>query len=164
MTKAIYAGSFDPFTNGHLWMVEQATKLFDGVIVAIAENSNKKPNFPLYDKIESIKESIKDLPHVRVTHFRNQFIVDYAKANNIQYLLRGIRCNQDYEYEKMMRHVNAEISSDPTSVFLMAPKEMENISSSMVMSFIGLSGWTDIVKQHVPKPVYEMMRSYHLEV
>ncbi|MCC2624811.1 MAG: coaD [Burkholderiales bacterium] len=157
---AVYAGSFDPITNGHLWMIEQSCKLFDKLIVAIGENADKKYTFNLKDRIDLIQNTTSKFSNVEVTHFKNLFLVDYAKSINAGFIVRGIRNYTDYEYEKSIRHINSDLARDITTVFLMPPRNFAEVSSSMVKGLIGSNGWEKIAKKYLPEPVLEKMISY----
>lgn len=154
MKRAVYAGSFDPVTNGHLWMIQQASKLFDEVIVAIGINPDKKYAFTLEERIEMLSKSI---PHnnVRVDTFENDFLVRYAEKINAQYIIRGIRSQIDFEYEKQMRNVNSEISPKVDTIFLIPPRELADVSSSFVKGLVNPDGWEYILRKYVPLGVFE---------
>jgi len=155
MKKGIYAGSFDPPTNGHLWMIEQGAKLFDVLIVAIGTNPDKKYTFSLETRVEMLRDIIKPYRNTKVDTFENQFLVNYAKSAGASYILRGIRSENDYEYERVMRHLNSDLNPDILTVFLMPPREITEISSSFVKGLVGPEGWEKLVEKYVPEPVCE---------
>lgn len=157
---AVYAGSFDPITNGHLWIIEQSAKLFDKLIVAIGENAEKKYTFSLEERIELIQATTAKLSNVEVTHFNNQFLVSYAKSIGAGFIVRGIRNYTDYDYEKSIRHINSDLSKEITTVFLMPPRNFAEVSSSMVKGLIGSAGWEKIAKKYLPEPVLQKMIDY----
>ena len=157
MKKAVYAGTFDPFTNGHLWMVEQGTALFDGLIVAVGTNPDKRHTFSLAERVRMVENSIADLSQVSVDSFENQFLVHYAHSIGAQYILRGIRNEWDYEYERGMRHINGDLRPDIVTVFLMPPREIAEVSSSLVKGMIGPKGWESVIRQYVPKAVQDLL-------
>ena len=161
MRKAVYAGSFDPITNGHLWMVETGSRLFDEFIVAIGENPDKRYTFSFEERLRLLRESVKGMANVSVSSFRNQFLVNYAGSVGAQYILRGIRDGRDYEFERGMRHVNDDLQSEITTVFLMPPREIAEVSSSLVKGLVGPEGWQSIVRRYVPEPVYELLIAKH---
>lgn len=154
MKKAVYAGSFDPITNGHLWMIEEGVKLFDQLVVAVGSNPDKNYTFTLEERLPMLKESIGDRSNIVVDCFENQFLVNYAASVGAQYVLRGIRSEADYEYERGMRLINGDLLERVTTVFLMPPREIAEVSSSLVKGLIGPKGWQEIVKRYIPPPVY----------
>lgn len=154
MRHAVYAGSFDPITNGHMWMIENGSRLFDQLTVAIGINPDKKYRFPLELRLQMLRESIAHLPNVHVADFENLFLVHYARQIKAGYILRGIRNEDDYGYERSMRYVNGEFDPSVTSVFLMPPREHAEISSSFVKGLVGPAGWQDLLSKYVPPCVY----------
>src|SRR3954470_22688203 len=100
MRRAVYAGSFDPITLGHLWMVERGAELFDELIVAIGVNPDKRYLFPLADRLAMLRETTGHLPAVRVASYENLFLVHYARQVGAAWILRGVRNEQDYAYER----------------------------------------------------------------
>lgn len=153
-TKAVYAGTFDPITNGHLWMIEQGAKLFDKLEVAIGENPEKKCMFSLKERLDIIDETIKPFSNVEISAFENQFLMSYAKLVGAQFVLRGIRSIGDYEYERTMRYVNSDFNTTVTPVFLIPPRGIAEISSSMVKGLIGPEGWEEVVQKYVSPFVF----------
>lgn len=159
---AVYAGTFDPITIGHLWMIETGSKMFDELIVAIGVNPNKKCLFSLDERLEMIIHSTNHLPNVTVKDFSNEFLINYAKQVDASFVLRGIRNAVDYEYEKTMRSINSDIDNKVVSVFLMPPREISETSSSMVKGLMGPNGWESIASRYVPKNVLEKLKEkYH---
>lgn len=154
MRHAVYAGSFDPITNGHMWMIENGSRLFDQLTVAIGINPDKKYRFPLELRLQMLRESTAHLANVRVADFENLFLVHYARQINAGYILRGIRNEADYGYERGMRYVNGEFDPSVSSVFLMPPREHAEISSSFVKGLVGPAGWQDLLSKYVPPCVY----------
>jgi pantetheine-phosphate adenylyltransferase len=150
----VYAGTFDPLTIGHLWMIEQGVRVFDRFTVAIGINPNKKPTFSEVERLELLRESIAHLPGVEVTSFGAQFLIHYAKSIGGTHILRGIRSPSDFEYERTMRNLNGDLEPKVTSVFLMPPRDISEVSSSMVKGLIGPEGWEPIVEKYVPPAVY----------
>ena len=150
---AVYAGSFDPPTNGHVWMIEEGARLFDKLIVAVGTNPEKDVTFSTQERVQLLKELTTHLANVHVTTFPKQYLVRYAKEQGAQYVVRGIRNGADYAYEQSMRHVNADLEPNITSVFLMPPKRLAEVSSSFVKSMIGPDGWQEAVKNYVPDNV-----------
>ncbi|MBQ8480786.1 MAG: pantetheine-phosphate adenylyltransferase [Akkermansia sp.] len=153
---AIYAGSFDPPTNGHLWMMSRGAELFDELVVVLAVNPDKKGFLPMEVRRELLQQMAVGLPgNVRVEVVPQGFLVDFASRTGATHLLRGIRNTIDFEYEKAMARMNARLQPEIQTVFLMPPSELEEISSSMVRGFVGLPGWERWVKVCVPSCVFE---------
>ena len=153
---AIYAGSFDPPTNGHLWMMSRGAELFDELAVVLAVNPDKKGFLPMEVRRELLQQMAAGLPgNVRVEVVPQGFLVDFASRTGATHLLRGIRNTIDFEYEKAMARMNARLQPEIQTVFLMPPSELEEISSSMVRGFVGLPGWERWVKACVPDCVFE---------
>jgi pantetheine-phosphate adenylyltransferase len=157
MRTAVYAGSFDPPTNGHLWMIERGLEMFDGLIVAIGNNPSKSYSFSVEERIQLLKESTGTSERLTISHFNNRYLVDYAKKKGAKYILRGIRSPNDYEYERVMRHINADMAPEITTVFLMPPRDIAELSSSMIKSLTGPSGWEETVRRYVPAPVFSAL-------
>src|SRR3990167_6138023 len=149
MKRAVYAGSFDPITNGHFWMIEQGAKLFDHLIVAIGDNPEKAYTFSFDDRIRILKESVVGIRNVSIAGFENKFLVDYASSEKCGYILRGIRDSDDFIFERKMRHINQDIQSEIATVFLMPPRNIAEISSSFVKGLVGPSGWRKVVEKYV---------------
>lgn len=154
MRTAVYAGSFDPPTNGHLWMIERGLEMFDRLIVAIGSNPSKSYSFTVDERLDFLRESTCSCERLEIAHFDNRYLVDYAKKMDAKYVLRGIRSPNDYEYERVMRHINADMAPEITTVFLMPPRDIAELSSSMIKSLTGPHGWEETVRRYVPGPVF----------
>jgi pantetheine-phosphate adenylyltransferase len=153
--RAVYAGSFDPLTMGHLYMIREGSRLFDELIVAVGTNPEKRALFTVEERLSALKESTQTIARVRISHFENRFLVEYAKSVGANYILRGIRNGRDYEYEAAMRHVNGDLAPQITTVFLIPPRELAEVSSSFVKGLVGPKGWEKVVKGYVPSAVYK---------
>jgi len=151
---AVYAGSFDPLTIGHLWMIEQGVSLFDRLVVAIGINPEKRYTFTLEDRLEMLRKSLKQFRNLSVTSFSNSYLIDFARSIGATHILRGIRSEGDYEYERTMRNINGDLDSAICTVFLMPPRDIAEVSSSMVKGLVGPKGWQKVVRKYVPEPVY----------
>jgi pantetheine-phosphate adenylyltransferase len=154
---AVYAGSFDPLTVGHLWMVEEGCRIFGKLHVAIGINPEKKYHFTLEERLEMLRGSTRRFGNVTVGSFSNLYLVDYAQEIGATHILRGIRSQADYEFERTMRNINGDFRPSITTVFLMPPRDIAEVSSSMVKGLIGPTGWKRIVKRYVPEAVYERL-------
>ncbi|MEY4244350.1 MAG: pantetheine-phosphate adenylyltransferase [Verrucomicrobiota bacterium] len=157
MRTAVYAGSFDPPTNGHLWMIERGLEMFDRLIVAIGSNPSKSYSFTVDERLQLLRASLPTCERLTIAHFDNRYLVDYAKKMEAKYILRGIRSPHDYEYERVMRQINADMAPEITTVFLMPPRDIAELSSSMIKSLTGPVGWQDTVRRYVPTPVFQML-------
>lgn len=157
MRTAVYAGSFDPPTNGHLWMIERGLELFDRLIVAIGDNPAKQYTFSIHTRLRLLEASIPSCERLRIAHFDNRYLVDYAREQDARFILRGIRSADDYEYERVMRHINDDLAPNITTTFLMPPRDIAEVSSSMVKGLIGPDGWQDMVRRYVPAAVFDAL-------
>ena len=151
--KAIYPGSFDPFTNGHLDIVKKASALFDEVYVVIGVNSKKHRTIPSDKMKAAIEQTLKELniSNVTITIF-DGLVAKYAKANGIRYMIRGLRNNMDYNYEENIAEVNKLINPDMEYVYFRA--ENVAVSSSMVKE---LRSYDQDVSMYVPKAVFDIL-------
>ena len=136
---AIYPGSFDPITNGHLDLIVRGCCLFDKLIVAILRNETKQPLFSVEERIEMLREVVDCYPNVAVDSFEG-LLVDYAAQNGATVLLRGIRAISDYEYELQMALMNRRLRPDIETVFMMASEAHSFISSRLVKEVFALGG------------------------
>ncbi|MGJ8695058.1 MAG: pantetheine-phosphate adenylyltransferase [Verrucomicrobiaceae bacterium] len=157
MQTAVYAGSFDPPTNGHLWMIRQGLELFDRLVVAIGSNPGKAYTFSIEERMDLLHRSVPSCERLTITHFDNRFLVDYARDLEAHFILRGIRSPQDYEYERMMRHINADMAPEINTIFLMPPREIAELSSSMIKGLTGPDGWEKTVRRYVPPAVFDAL-------
>jgi pantetheine-phosphate adenylyltransferase len=136
---AIYPGSFDPITNGHLDLIERGCRLFDKLVVSILRNETKQPLFSVEERIEMLREVVNCYPNVAVDSF-DGLLVDYAAQNGATALLRGIRAISDYEYELQMALMNRRLQPEIETVFMMATEAHSFISSRLVKEVFGLGG------------------------
>jgi len=154
MRRAVYAGSFDPITLGHLWMIEQGCALFDELTVAIGVNADKRYLFSLEERMEMLRECTARFSNVKIASFENMFLVRYAEQIGASFILRGIRNEQDYGYERGMRYVNEELDAKVKSIFLIPPRELVEVSSSFVKGLVGPAGWEQVLAKYVPAAVH----------
>lgn len=131
MTKAVFPGSFDPFTLGHETVVKKALTLFDKVIIAIGVNSNKKYLFPLNDRIDLIKRHFKDEKNLEVISFEG-LTVDFCKKNSASVIIRGLRNTLDFQFEYEIANMNRKLAPEIESVFIVALPEHSAINSTIV--------------------------------
>ncbi len=152
---AIYPGSFDPVTNGHLDLIERAAKIYDNLIVAVLANNEKEPLFSANERVEMLRESTARWPSVEVDLFHG-LLVDYARKRNAHVLLRGIRAISDYEYELQMALMNRKLAPGIETVFMLPAETYSYLSSRLVKEIFRLGG--DISKL-VPSVVLERLRA-----
>ena len=140
MRTALYPGSFDPITHGHLDIIQRAAKLFDQLIVTVAGDAGaKQPTFSVEERVEMIRASAKAWPQVTVTSFSG-LLVDYARARNVHTVIRGLRAVTDFEYEFQMALTNRSLDPDFECVYLMPSKEYTYLSSTVVKDIARLGG------------------------
>ncbi|MFN7956743.1 MAG: pantetheine-phosphate adenylyltransferase [Holophagaceae bacterium] len=138
MRSAIYPGSFDPVTLGHWDLIQRAAKLVDRLVVAVLHNPAKTPAFTVDERVAMLKELTASLPNVEITTFHG-LLVDFAKAQNAQFIVRGVRAFSDFEYEFQMALMNRKLAPELETVFLM-PKEKYSAVSSRLVREIGTMG------------------------
>ncbi|MHC5056854.1 MAG: pantetheine-phosphate adenylyltransferase [Planctomycetota bacterium] len=155
--KAVYPGSFDPPTNGHLYVIREGARLFDELVVAVGTNPDKRYSFGVGERAEILREAVSDLPNVTVAEMGNVFLVDFARSAGASHVLKGMRDEADFRLERTMRNVNADIAADVATVFVMPPREMADVSSSFVKGLVGPEGWERVVARYVPPAVVEAL-------
>lgn len=131
MRIAIYPGTFDPITNGHLDILERALKLFDRVIITVARNTSKKPMFSAEERLELIKAAVKNFDHVEIEYF-DGLLVEYAHKKNASAVVRGLRAISDFEYEFQMALMNRKLDDSLETVFLMPNEKYTYLNSSII--------------------------------
>jgi pantetheine-phosphate adenylyltransferase len=137
--KAIYPGTFDPMTKGHIDIVERGSKIFDELLVSVAVNDRKQTLFTLEERVEMAKESLKQFKNVRIISFGN-LLVDFMKQQNVNIILRGLRAVSDFEFELQLALMNRKMYPDCETVFLMPNKKYIFLSSSMIREIAMLGG------------------------
>lgn len=158
MTLAVYPGSFDPITNGHLDIITRSSRLFEQVIVAVAVNRRKEPLFTVQERMEMIQEATRDLGNVTVDSFYG-LTVKYAQAKGAKVIVRGLRVLSDFENEFMMALMNRKLASDIETIFMMTSKEYTFLSSSAVRELASLGGdISDLVPPGVAKKLVAKFR------
>lgn len=139
MRIAVYPGSFDPITNGHLDIIERASKIFDKVIVGVLRNTNKKPLFTAAERVELIDKVTTHLDNVEAASF-DGLLVDFAKEHNANVIIKGLRTVNDFEYEFQMALLNKTLNDECETMFMMTNSMYSYISSSMVKELAGYKG------------------------
>jgi pantetheine-phosphate adenylyltransferase len=151
MKKALYAGTFDPFTNGHFDIVQRALKVFDEIIILVAVSPNKKPLLSSETRVNVLQKLFKDEPRIKIDSWSG-LVVEFARKNQIGSIIRGLRPTGDFEIEFQMASMNRKINPDCDTVFLMTSEKLYYISSSLVKEVFHHNG--DITG-FVPKIIYE---------
>lgn len=139
MRTVIYPGSFDPLTNGHLDVVERASKLFDRVIVAVAANADKQPMFRQAERKRQITAAVKPMKNVEVAAFQG-LLVDFAEAHQAQAIIRGLRAVSDFEFEFQLALMNRKLKEEIETIFMMPRESYTFLSSRLVKEIAGLGG------------------------
>lgn len=154
LKKAIYAGTFDPFTNGHDNILQRAINIFDEVTVLLAVSPTKKPLLEIDDRLKLLEEHLSQYPNAKVDKFEG-LVVDYAKRNKIGSLVRGLRPTGDFEIEFQMAAMNKELCPDVETVFLMTEGDNYFVSSTLVREILSHGG---DVQKFVPPKIYEGLK------
>ncbi len=152
--RAIYPGTFDPITNGHLDIIRRACHMFDEIIVAVAESHSKKPMFSLEQRIEMIQAATKDIPKIEVIGFES-LLVDLSDKLDANIIVRGLRAISDFEYELQMGYANASLKKELETVYLMPRLEHAFVSSSVVRSILNFDGK---IEHLVPAEVLKLIK------
>ena len=139
MTRAVYPGSFDPVTNGHLDIIERASGIFDELIIGVLVNQSKEPMFTSDERVELIRMLVRDFPNVKVKKF-NGLLVDFAHKEDAHVIVRGLRAVTDFEYELQMSQTNKVIAEDLETVFLTTNLRYSYLSSSIVKEIASYKG------------------------
>lgn len=155
---AIYPGSFDPVTYGHIDLVRRSTQIFDRVIVAVARNAHKKPLFTLNERMEMLRQAVKDIPRVEVDTF-DGLVVDYARKKKVNVLIRGLRMISDFEYEFQMVLTNRRLAKEIETVLLMPSENFSFLSSRLLKEAGALNAdLSSFVPRFVQKKLKEKLR------
>lgn len=154
MRSAVYPGSFDPFTNGHLDIVQRSIKIVDTLTIAVLKNTTKKGMFSTDERVEIIREVLKDVPQVKVETFEG-LLVDFCRAHNTRVVIRGLRAVSDFDYEHAIFLMNRKLLPDLETIFLMAGSDNSFISSTIVKEVAHFGG---NIADQVPAIVLERMR------
>src|SRR5437867_5097884 len=154
MRRAIYPGSFDPVTNGHLDVIERARKLFDEVIVSVAHNDAKQPLFTLEERLDLLRGTVGKIDNVRLAHF-DGLLVEFALAQQAIAVIRGLRAVSDFEFEFQMALMNRKLDATVETIFLMPKEEYTYLSSRIIKEIARLGG---DVSSFVPTQVAKALK------
>jgi pantetheine-phosphate adenylyltransferase len=158
MRTAVYPGSFDPVTNGHLDLVRRASAIFDATVVAVAQNTRKNPLFSAEERVAMIREAVAGIPNVRVDAF-DGLLVQYAKKQNATAILRGLRAVSDFDYEFQMALLNRKLAPDLETVYLMPSEEYTYVNSTIVKEVAAMGGRLDcFLPPNVARALAEKMK------
>ena len=162
MKRAIYSGSFDPMTNGHLDIIKRASEVFDELIVSVLNNKSKTPLFSVSERVKILEEATKDIPNVKVDSFSG-LLIDYAKEKDVHVIVRGLRAITDFEYELQIAQTNRILSGgDVDTVFFNTSLEYSYLSSSSVKEIASFGGdITQCVPDFVAKQTYDKFSVRH---
>lgn len=155
MKKCVFAGTFDPLTKGHEFVIEKCLLSFDQVVVAIGENKDKTPLFSLEERKQMMQQTFSGNDRIIVKTF-NGMLVDFMKENEILVNVRGIRDVDDYKYELTMERYNRDMFPDMSTIFIPTPKELVHVSSTAIRNIISLEG---DVSKYVPQAVQDYINS-----
>lgn len=148
MRLAVYPGTFDPITNGHLDLIERGLRIFDEIIIAVAPNPKKQPLFTLEERLRLIRESVKDCKNVKIEAF-DGLLVDYVKSKGGIAIIRGLRAVSDFEYELQMALMNRRLDTNIETVFMMPSEEFSFITSTIVKEVASFGGSVKGLVPHV---------------
>lgn len=154
MRIAVYPGSFDPITNGHLNIIERATNIFDKIIVGVANNPKKSTLFSAQERIDMIKEVTKNLEKVKIQSFSG-LLIDFMKSNKASIIIRGMRAISDFEHESQLALMNKRLAPEIETIFMVTCSEYSYLDSSIVKEIASLNG---CINQLVPEIVEKKLR------
>lgn len=159
MNKVIYPGTFDPITNGHTDLVERAARLFDRVVVAVADSPRKKPLLDLEERVSLAEAALRHLPNVEVRGFSN-LLAEFVQQQGVNVILRGLRAVSDFEYEFQLADMNRHLAPGVESIFLTPANHLSYISSSLIREIASLGGSVaEFVPAHVAERLTEKFRT-----
>ncbi len=153
MRTCVFAGTFDPFTKGHEFIVKKCLDIFDRVIIAVGVNVDKKPTFNTRQRVNAIKSVYADQKRVKVYSFSGM-LTDFMKEKGVTVTVRGLRNAEDYKYESNMANYNADMYPEITTLYIPTPANLSYISSSAMRNILGLNG---DIKEYIPEKAYEYL-------
>ena len=159
MKIAVYPGSFDPATNGHIDIIKRSGALFDRVIVAVLINPNKSPLFSVEERVDILRRTCGDIKNVEIDSFSG-LLIDYCKSKNANVIVKGLRAVSDFEYELQMAHMNKKLNQEIETVFIMTSSRYSYLSSSLVKEVAQFGGCIrGLVPEIIEKEIYERLNS-----
>ena len=159
MKIAVYPGSFDPATNGHIDIIKRSRALFDRVIVAVLSNPSKNPIFSVEERVDILKRTCGDIKNVEIDSFSG-LLIDYCKSKNANVIVKGLRAVSDFEYELQMAHMNKKLNQEIETVFIMTSSRYSYLSSSLVKEVAQFGGCIrGLVPEIIEKEIYERLNS-----
>lgn len=162
MLAAVYPGSFDPITNGHLDIIKRSSRCFDKLYVAVFKNPSKEPLFSVEERVDMIRTECKDIPNVEVTS-SSGLLVDFAKKNGIQVLVKGLRAVSDFDYEFKMALMNKKLDPEIETIFMMTSLQFLYLSSSLVKEVAEYGGCIrDLVPPRVEQKLLRKLKEKRL--
>lgn len=164
MNIGVYPGSFDPVTNGHLDIIERASKIFDKLIVAVLVNPNKTPIFDIEERVEFLRETTEHLPNVEVDAFKG-LLIEFMKQKNAKVIVKGLRAVSDFEYEFQMALLNKKLEPSIETIFMMTNSKYSYLSSSMVKEVARFGGCIeDLVPEKIARKVIKKLKKKYSEM
>lgn len=158
MSTAVYPGSFDPVTNGHIDIIRRASKMFDHLIIAVLKNNTKTPLFTIEERVRMIREVTEDIQNVEVEGF-DGLTIEYCRMKNAQFMVRGLRAVTDFEYELQIAQTNRVVAPDIDTIFLTTNLKYSYLSSSIVKEIASYNGDISFfVDSRVAERIHEKMR------
>ncbi|NLO83458.1 MAG: pantetheine-phosphate adenylyltransferase [Clostridiales bacterium] len=159
MKIAVYPGSFDPITNGHMDIIKRASRIFDKLIVAVVRNPNKVSMFTVNERMDLIRKAVAGLPNVEIDHFEG-LLVDFMRSKNARVIIKGLRAISDFEYEFQMALMNRKLDPNIETLFMMTNYKYSYLSSSVVKEIGRLGGCIgDLVPDEVVLDIQKKLRS-----
>ena len=158
MSSAIYPGSFDPVTLGHLDIIRRSAEMFDEVIIGVLNNTSKTPLFSVEERVNMLSEVVSDIPNVRVESFGG-LLIDFARQNGVKTIIRGLRAVTDFEYELQMAQTNHKLASDVETIFLITNLQYSYLSSTTVKEVAAFGGdISQFVPDYIEQKVWGKMK------
>jgi len=158
MSSAIYPGSFDPVTLGHLDIIRRSAEMFDEVIIGVLNNTSKTPLFSVEERVNMLSEVVSDIPNVRVESFGG-LLIDFARQNGVKTIIRGLRAVTDFEYELQMAQTNHKLASDVETIFLTTNLQYSYLSSTTVKEVAAFGGdISQFVPDYIEQKVWGKMK------